>query len=152
VTAVESSVEQAEIVAAVREFVDRDVIPVASDFDHRDEFPTQLVETMKGLGLFGTTIPEEYGGLGLRLDTYALIMIELSRGWVTLPGIMNDAMKWVLMIPDSEIQPRESSLTISEYVMRSSPRPPYSSGIVVPNSPSSFIVSTSGVGNSSLWS
>ena len=94
----ELSAEQQEIVATVREFVDRDVIPVASDLDHRDEFPDALVETMKALGLFGTTIPEEYGGLGLGLDTYALILIELSRGWVTLPGIMNGSFiaSWML--------------------------------------------------------
>jgi alkylation response protein AidB-like acyl-CoA dehydrogenase len=81
--------EQREILAAVREFVDRDVIPVASALDHRDEFPDSLVETMREMGLFGTTIPEEYGGLGLGLDTYALIVMELSRGWVTLSGILN---------------------------------------------------------------
>ena len=88
-TVTESSVEQQEIVAAVKEFVDRDVIPVASELEHADEFPTALVETMKQLGLFGTTIPEEYGGLGLGIDTYALIQMELSRGWPTLSGIMN---------------------------------------------------------------
>jgi butyryl-CoA dehydrogenase len=98
VTAVESSVEQAEIVAAVAEFVDRDVIPVASELEHADEFPTQLVETMKQLGLFGTTIPEEYGGLGLGIDTYALIQIELSRGWPTLSGIMNGSFIGSTMI------------------------------------------------------
>jgi len=86
---VELTAEQEEIVATVREFVDRDVIPVASELEHRDEFPASLVETMKQMGLFGTTIPEEYGGLGLGLDTYAMILMELSRGWVTLPGIMN---------------------------------------------------------------
>ena len=80
---------QAEIVAAVRAFVDKDVIPVASELEHADEFPTALVETMKQMGLFGTTVPVEYGGLGLGLDTYALIQMELARGWVTLPGIMN---------------------------------------------------------------
>jgi alkylation response protein AidB-like acyl-CoA dehydrogenase len=84
-----TAVEQAEIVAAVREFVDRDVIPVASELEHADEFPTGLVETMKALGLFGTTIAEEFGGLGLGIDTYALIQMELSRGWPTLSGIMN---------------------------------------------------------------
>jgi len=84
-----TAVEQQEIVAAVREFVDRDVIPVASELEHADEFPTGLVETMKELGLFGTAIAEEYGGLGLGIDTYALIQMELSRGWPTLSGIMN---------------------------------------------------------------
>jgi butyryl-CoA dehydrogenase len=105
-TIAETTVEQQEIVAAVREFVDRDVIPVASGLDHRDEFPTALVDTMKALGLFGTTIPEEYGGLGLGLDTFALILIELSRGWVTLPGIMNGSFiaSWMLRMHGTEEQ------------------------------------------------
>ena len=81
--------EQQEIVTAVGEFVDREVIPVASDLEHADEFPEALVEQMREMGLFGVTIPEEYGGLGLPLDTYALIVMELSRGWVTLSGIVN---------------------------------------------------------------
>ena len=59
--------EQTEIVAAIREWVDAEVIPVASELEHADEFPPTLVEQMKGLGLFGVTIPEEYGGLGLDL-------------------------------------------------------------------------------------
>ena len=63
--------------------------PVASELEHADEFPESMVETMREMGLFGTTIPEEYGGLGLGLDTYALIVMELSRGWVTLSGILN---------------------------------------------------------------
>ena len=95
---VAESTEQQEIVAAVREFVDREVIPVASELEHRDEFPEAIVATMRGLGLFGTTIPEEYGGLGLGLDTYALIQIELSRGWVTLSGIMNGSFIGAHMI------------------------------------------------------
>jgi alkylation response protein AidB-like acyl-CoA dehydrogenase len=90
--------EQAEIVSAVREFVDKDVIPVASELEHADEFPTALVETMKEMGLFGTTIAEEYGGLGLGIDTYALIQMELSRGWVTLSGIMNGSFIAATMI------------------------------------------------------
>jgi butyryl-CoA dehydrogenase len=81
--------EQTEIVATIRDWVDREVIPVASDLEHADEFPVGLVAQMRGLGLFGVTIPEQYGGLGLGLDTYALIVIELSRGWATLPGIVN---------------------------------------------------------------
>jgi butyryl-CoA dehydrogenase len=84
-----SAEEQREIVALVREFVDRDVVPIASELEHADEFPEELVARMLELGLFGTTIPEEYGGLGLGLDTYALIVMELSRGWVTLSGILN---------------------------------------------------------------
>ncbi len=78
-----------EILATIREFVDRDVLPSASRYDHADEFPADLVETMRGLGLFGVMIPEAYGGLGLDLETYALIVIELSRGWISLSGVVN---------------------------------------------------------------
>jgi alkylation response protein AidB-like acyl-CoA dehydrogenase len=81
--------EQSEIVATIHDWVDREVVPVASGLEHADEFPEELVAQMRALGLFGVTIPEEYGGLGLGLDTYALIVIELSRGWATLPGIVN---------------------------------------------------------------
>jgi butyryl-CoA dehydrogenase len=94
----ELTAEQSEIVAAVREFVDRDVVPVASELEHRDEFPEQLVRTMVDMGLFGTTIPAEYGGLGLGLDTYALIVMELSRGWTTLSGILNGSFIAATMI------------------------------------------------------
>jgi butyryl-CoA dehydrogenase len=89
---------QTEIVQAVRAFVDKDVVPVASELEHADEFPVSLVETMKEMGLFGCTIPEDYGGLGLGLDTYALIQMELARGWVTLPGIMNGSFIAATMI------------------------------------------------------
>jgi alkylation response protein AidB-like acyl-CoA dehydrogenase len=92
------SAEQREIVAAVKEFVDRDVVPVASELEHADEYPTAMVETMRDMGLFGTTIPEVYGGLGLGLDTYALIVMELSRGWVTLSGILNGSFIAATMI------------------------------------------------------
>jgi butyryl-CoA dehydrogenase len=77
------------VVATVREWVEREVYPVASEYEHADEFPTPLVEDMKELGLFGVTIPEEYGGLGLDLLTYTLIQIELSRGWMSLSGVLN---------------------------------------------------------------
>jgi alkylation response protein AidB-like acyl-CoA dehydrogenase len=82
-------VEHEEIVSLVREWVDREVVPVASELEHADEFPAALVAQMRQLGLFGVTVPEEYGGLGLGLDTYALIVIELARGWATLPGLVN---------------------------------------------------------------
>jgi len=81
--------EREEILSAIREFVDRDVLPNASRYDHADEFPADLVETMRGLGLFGVMIPEEYDGLGLDFETYALIVIELSRGWISLSGVLN---------------------------------------------------------------
>jgi alkylation response protein AidB-like acyl-CoA dehydrogenase len=85
----ELTAEQQEIIATIRAFVERDVVPVASDLEHADEYPTELVATMKELGLFGVTIPEEYGGLGLDLSTYAQIQVELSRGWMSLSGVLN---------------------------------------------------------------
>ena len=78
-----------EIVAAVRRFVDRDVIPVATELEHNDEYPHALVAKMKELGLFGATIPQAHGGLGLSFVTYARIMSELSRGWMSLAGVIN---------------------------------------------------------------
>jgi alkylation response protein AidB-like acyl-CoA dehydrogenase len=81
--------DRQKVVAAVREWVEREVYPVASDYEHADEYPEPLVEDMKGMGLFGVTIPEEYGGLGLDLHTYVLIQIELSRGWMSLSGVLN---------------------------------------------------------------
>lgn len=81
--------EQEAVVQMVREFVEKEVIPVADDLEHRDEFPEQIVESMKQLGLFGLTVPEEYGGAGLDLMTYALAWVELSRGWMSLSGILN---------------------------------------------------------------
>jgi alkylation response protein AidB-like acyl-CoA dehydrogenase len=81
--------EQTEIVATVREWVEREVMPVASELDHADAYPEDLVAQMKNLGLFGVTIPEEFGGLGLDLTTYALIQVELARGWMSLSGVLN---------------------------------------------------------------
>jgi butyryl-CoA dehydrogenase len=80
---------QPEVVAAVREWVEREVYPLASEYEHADEYPAPLVEDMKRMGLFGVTIPEEYGGLGLDLLTYVLIQVELSRGWMSLSGVLN---------------------------------------------------------------
>lgn len=81
--------EQLAIIEMVRDFVDRDVRPTAPDLEHADEYPTELVARMKELGLFGVTIPEEYGGAGLDLTTYALVQVELSRGWMSLSGVLN---------------------------------------------------------------
>ncbi len=78
-----------DIVEAVRRFVDRDVIPNASELEHRDEYPHAMVAAMRELGLFGATIPAEHGGLGLSFASYARVMEELSRGWMSLAGVIN---------------------------------------------------------------
>ncbi len=80
---------QEEILAAVREFVDNEIIPVAQDLEHADEYPTAIVEGMKEMGIFGLMIPEEYGGLGESLLTYALCVEEIARGWMSVSGIVN---------------------------------------------------------------
>jgi alkylation response protein AidB-like acyl-CoA dehydrogenase len=86
---IDLSEEQQAVVETVREFVDREVIPVADQLEREDEYPEKIVEGMKELGLFGLTVPEEYGGAGLDLMTYALCGVELSRGWMSLSGILN---------------------------------------------------------------
>jgi len=81
--------DQRAITEMVRQFVDKEVLPIAEEHDHEDKFPDAVVEQMKELGLFGVTIPEEYGGMGLDLTTYAMIVEELSRGWISVSGIVN---------------------------------------------------------------
>jgi alkylation response protein AidB-like acyl-CoA dehydrogenase len=88
-TYAEKTDEQKAITEMVRQFVDNEIIPVAEEFDHEDKFPEAIVEQMKELGLFGVTIPEEYGGMGLDLTTYAMIVEELSRGWISISGVVN---------------------------------------------------------------
>src|SRR5437764_10547976 len=73
----------------VRQFADEQIMPNAEHYDHEDEFPGAIVEQRKELGLFGVTIPEEYGGMALDLTTYAMIVEELSRGWISISGVVN---------------------------------------------------------------
>ncbi len=85
----EKTDEQQAITEMVRQFADKEIIPHAEEYDHEDKFPEPIVEQMKELGLFGVTIPEEYGGMGLDLTTYAMIVEELSRGWISISGVVN---------------------------------------------------------------
>src|SRR5829696_1054246 len=105
----EKTDEQRAIVEMVRGFVDKEIIPNAEEFDHEDKFPDAVVEQMKELGLFGVTIPEEYGGMGLDLTTYAMIVEELSRGWISVSGIVNTHFigSYLLMKFGSEEQKQE---------------------------------------------
>jgi len=81
--------DQKAITEMVRQFADEQILPNAEHYDHEDEFPDPIVEQMKELGLFGVTIPEEFGGMGLDLTTYAMIVEELSRGWISISGVIN---------------------------------------------------------------
>jgi alkylation response protein AidB-like acyl-CoA dehydrogenase len=80
---------QEEILKTIKKFVDEQIIPVATELEHKDEYPTEIVEGLKELGLFGLMIPEEYGGLGESLLTYALAVEEIARGWMSVSGIIN---------------------------------------------------------------
>ncbi|WP_024793661.1 acyl-CoA dehydrogenase family protein [Tomitella biformata] len=80
---------QTEILATVRAFVDKEVIPNAQELEHSDTYPQAIVDQMKDMGLFGLMIPEEYGGLGESLLTYALCVEELARGWMSVSGVIN---------------------------------------------------------------
>src|ERR687896_1299862 len=85
----EKTDEQKAIIEMVRQFVDEQIIPKAEHYDGADEYPEPIVEQMKELGLFGVTIPEEHGGMGLDLSTYTMIVEELSRGWISISGVVN---------------------------------------------------------------
>jgi alkylation response protein AidB-like acyl-CoA dehydrogenase len=80
---------QQEILATVREFVDREIIPHAQALEHADEYPADIVAGMREMGLFGLMIPEDYGGLGESLLTYALVVEQIARGWMSVSGIIN---------------------------------------------------------------
>jgi alkylation response protein AidB-like acyl-CoA dehydrogenase len=80
---------QQEILSTVRSFVDKEIIPNAQALEHADEYPQEIVEGLKELGIFGLTIPEEFGGLGESLLTYALVVEEIARGWMSVSGVIN---------------------------------------------------------------
>ena len=80
---------QQEILRTVKDFVDKEILPHATELEHKDEFPEAIVEGMKEMGLFGLMIPEEFGGLGESLLTYALVVEQIARGWMSVSGVIN---------------------------------------------------------------
>jgi alkylation response protein AidB-like acyl-CoA dehydrogenase len=100
------TLEQEEILQTVRRFVEREVLPTASSFEHSDTYPAPLVDRMRELGLFGATIPAEYGGLGLDVSTYALIVEELARGWMSLSGVLNTHMMLAFALKSFGTEPQ----------------------------------------------
>src|SRR5271170_5807741 len=80
---------QRDILGAVREFTEAEIIPAATELDHSDTYPDQIVAGLVDLGVFGLTIGPEFGGLGESLLTYALVAEELARGWTSISGIIN---------------------------------------------------------------
>ena len=100
--------DQSEILKAVRQFVDEKIVPVAQELEHADEYPTEIVEGLKELGIFGLMIPEEYDGLGESLLTYALCVEEIARGWMSVSGVINThfIVAYMLMKHGTEEQKR----------------------------------------------
>jgi butyryl-CoA dehydrogenase len=118
---------RAEIVETVRRFVANEVIPVAPDLERADEYPDEIVAQMRDMGLFGITIPEAYGGLGLDLLTYIAVIEELAYGWMSLTGIVNthtmaatllmthgDEEQKKRWLPDMASGERRGALSLSE--------------------------------------
>jgi len=104
-TPVDAQVRQ-EMIETVRKFVQREVIPVVAELERHDTFPADIVEQMRSMGLFGITIPESYGGLGLDLSTYIAVIEELAYGWMSLTGVINThtMAATLLMVHGSEAQ------------------------------------------------
>ncbi len=90
--------EEAQLLAAVDRWIERDVRPIVREYDHSDRYPTELVEQMRELGLFGATIGEEYGGLGLPATTYTEIVIRIASVWMSITGIFNSHLMLALAI------------------------------------------------------
>src|SRR3546814_8449865 len=103
---------QEEILKTVRQFVEEKIIPVAQDLEHADEYPTEIIEGLKELGIFGLTIPEEFGGLGESLLTYALVVEEIARGWMSVSGVINThfIVAYLLMKDRKSIRLKSSHL------------------------------------------
>ncbi|NPC95953.1 acyl-CoA dehydrogenase family protein [Nocardioides sp. zg-DK7169] len=101
--------DQSEILKAVRTFVEEKILPVATELEHADEYPTEIVEGLKELGIFGLMIPEEYDGLGESLLTYALCVEEIARGWMSVSGVINThfIVAYLLMKHGTEEQKRK---------------------------------------------
>jgi alkylation response protein AidB-like acyl-CoA dehydrogenase len=89
VIAEQLTTEQREIVGMVRSFVEKEIMPVQHDLEHDDVYPDAIVKKMKALGLFGLAIPEQYGGGGVDYKTYALVIEEICRGWMSIAGVIN---------------------------------------------------------------
>src|SRR3954451_7838435 len=80
---------QQEILATVRSFVDKEIIPHAQELEHGDVYPQEIVDGLTELGIFGLMIPEEHGGPGESVLTYALVVEEIARGWMSVSGVIN---------------------------------------------------------------
>ena len=90
--------DEAQLLATIDRWVEREVAPRVKEFDHADKWPAEIVEQMKELGLFGATISPEYGGLGLPARTYAEIVMRVSSVWMAITGIFNSHLMLALAV------------------------------------------------------
>jgi len=96
--------EEEAFLDAIDRWIERSVKPVILHHDHNDIWPEQLVNEMVEMGLFGATIGQEYGGLGLPATTYAKIVMKISSYWMALTGIVNQKAKWLPKFAAGEIR------------------------------------------------
>ena len=111
----------------LRSFVDKEIVPVASEWERSGRYPTEIVDTMKDLGLFGITVPEEYGGLGIDMVSFALVFEEIAKGWMGIAGILgsHSLACWIIAkhgteeqkqtyLPDLATGKRRSAIGLTE--------------------------------------
>ena len=99
--------DEAQLLATIDRWVEREVAPRVKEFDHADRWPAELVEQMKELGLFGATVSPDYGGLGLPARTYAEIVMRVSSVWMALTGIFNSHLMLALAIEKFGTEPQK---------------------------------------------
>ncbi len=90
--------EQQAAQMMARRFTEKEIIPIADEFDHEDKYPAEVADKMAELGLFGIILPPEYGGMGMDYVSYALVIEEISRGWMSIAGILNSHLMVGYMI------------------------------------------------------
>src|ERR1035438_5919417 len=90
--------DEAQVLDTIDRWVARELKPIVREYDHADRYPTHIVEQMKELGLFGSTISPEYGGLGLSAVTYAKVVMSISAVWMSITGIINSHLMLALAI------------------------------------------------------
>ncbi|PPR79155.1 MAG: Acyl-CoA dehydrogenase [Alphaproteobacteria bacterium MarineAlpha2_Bin1] len=84
-----SKEEEAQIFDTIDKWLEREVRPVVKKYDHADEYPHEIVEQMKEMGLFGAIIDQKYGGLGMSAATYSKVVMRITEVWMALTGIFN---------------------------------------------------------------
>jgi alkylation response protein AidB-like acyl-CoA dehydrogenase len=78
--------EQKAFRETLRAFVEKEIVPVATEWEHSGRYPAEIIEKMKQMGLFGLSVPEEYGGMEADMVSFALVFEEIARGWMGVAG------------------------------------------------------------------